>query len=333
MVYIFIINPVAGMVDRTEEIRRALERRNDIQSIIFNTEDAGHEETLMKEMFDIFDDERVRIIICGGSGTLSNAINSLEEKDLDHVEIGFYPCGLTNDFLKNFGNDAELFNDLNAVIDGNVVPVDFYRCYEDYDKKKVFNELLFTAVGIPAVIQDVANKLNLIGRIRPSLLYGVSSLICTPFTRAVEYQVWVDGKTIPGEYKVMYFANSICLGGGFFPIRNGVSCQDGVMNVLLLRKFSSFKSLSYLMDFMRGTLTENHSKDVYITSGKKISFRRKDGKPMIINSDGEIYRVNRWDMEMVQNGLKFVAPNGAKIIDSDECFKIIEGESSNGRRN
>ena len=137
MRHIFIINPAAGLIDKTEQIRSELAKRDDIESIVFNTEEALHETKLMKEMLDIFDDEPVRICICGGSGTLSNAIDAVEIEDMEHVEIGFYPCGLTNDFLKNFGDHGRDFDNLNAIIDGKTKYVDFMRCIVDGDEKNV----------------------------------------------------------------------------------------------------------------------------------------------------------------------------------------------------
>ena len=124
MVNVFIVNPVAGTIDRTEIIQRELGYRSDIQYILFNTEEAGQERPLVKRILDIFDDEPVRVFICGGSGTLSNSIDAMEEQDFDHVEIGYYPCGTTNDFLKNFGDLSIGFDNLNAVIDGKPKYVD-----------------------------------------------------------------------------------------------------------------------------------------------------------------------------------------------------------------
>lgn len=325
IVYIFIINPVAGMVDKTDQIRFELERRRDVQAIIFNTEDAGHEYELMKEMLEIFDDEEVRIIICGGSGTLSNAINALYEEDLSHIEIGFYPCGLTNDFLKNFGMDKVLFENINAIIDGKSKYVDYVRCKDSARKHTEYNELLFSTVGIPAQIQDMANSLNLIGKFNPTILYGLCSFISTPISRACEYEVDIDGVDYSGEYKVIYVGNSVCLGGGFFPIKKNVSCQDGMLNILLLKKFPAYRCINYLLEFMHGTLPEKHPKDVIIAEGTKISFKRKDKKPMVINSDGEIFRVDSWTMEVMHNQLRFIVPDGAKIVDDVEELINCEG--------
>lgn len=313
MIHIFIVNPAAGLIDRTEYIRSMLGRRKDIQSIVFVTEDAGNEYEIMKEMLEVFDDEPARIYICGGSGTLSNAINALSEDDFEHVEIGFYPCGLTNDFLKNFGSDSVHFEDLNAVIDGKVRHVDYMECHGGEGVEETYNELLFSTLGIPAKIQDLANVFNLIGRIRPTLLYAICSLISAPFSGAVDYEITVDGVNYDGEYKIVYVGNSVCLGGGFFPIRNNISCQDGVINMIFIKKFPITQFFKYLQGFMRGDYAGESRDNVVFAEGRKVSISRKDGKQMTINTDGEIVKADRWDMEVIHNKLKFIVPRNAEF--------------------
>lgn len=323
MIHIFIVNPAAGLIDRTEYIRSMLRRRRDIQSIVFVTEDPGHEYDIMKEMLEVFDDEPVRIYICGGSGTLSNSINALTQDDFERVEIGFYPCGLTNDFLKNFGEDSALFEDINAVIDGKVRHVDYMECHDTDKNKETYNELLFSTLGIPAKIQDLANVFNLIGRIRPTLLYAICSLISAPFSGAIDYEITVDGVDYDGEYKIVYVGNSVCLGGGYFPIRQNISCQDGIINMIFIRKFPMTQFFKFLIGFMRGTLTPDEDTNVVFASGRKVSISRKDGRQMTINSDGEILKVDRWDMEVVHNKLKFIVPRNAEFC--RDFDKIVSG--------
>lgn len=321
MVHIFIVNPVAGLFDRTEYIRDTLKARNDIQYIVFTTEEPGQEYHLMKEMCEIFDDEDVRIIICGGSGTLSNALNALDYEAFSHVEVGYFPCGLTNDFLKNFGECSKEFDDLNAVIDGKVRNVDFMRCYGYEDHQKVRNDLLFSTVGIAAQIQDLADAMNSIGRIQPTLLYAICSLLSFPFSSALEYEIEIDGKDYSGEYKLVYIGNSVCMGGGYFPVRNNISCQDGVINMVLIKKFPIYKFFDYLSSFMHGTLEEREDPVCTVVSGKSIKMRRKDGKQMLINSDGEIHRSDLWDMEVVHDRLQFVVPREAEFLKSFDEMK------------
>jgi len=323
MRYIFIINPDCGIVDKTEQIRAALAQREDIDAIVFNTEEAGQETFLMKEMLDIFDDEKVRICICGGSGTLSNAVDAIDMNDMEHVEVAYYPCGLTNDFLKNFGDQASKFESLYEVIDGNTKPIDFMRCVVDGNAENVRNELLFATVGIAANIENIASKLKVLGEISPSFLYGVCTLISMPFSPSVEYELIIDGKDYSRDYKMIYVANSLCLGGRFVPITSDISCTDGYINVLLIRKIPSTQFLTYMTEFMHGKLKDNRPENVEIIKCKEMFVRRKDGKSMNINADGEIHSSFSWNIKVVSGRLQFVLPNGVDFIDNPE--KLIKG--------
>ena len=324
MKHIFIINPVAGLIDKTEQIRSELAKRDDIESIVFNTEDALHETKLMKEMLDIFDDEPVRICICGGSGTLSNAIDAVEIEDMEHVEIGFYPCGLTNDFLKNFGDHGRDFDNLNAIIDGKTKYVDFMRCIVDGDEENVNNNMLFVTVGVAANIERISRFLKFMGGFSPSIMYGICTFAALPFSPAVDYEIYIDGIDYSREYKLIYVGNSMCMGGGFVPIKAGIDCCDGFINVLLVKRIPPFASFKYLTEFMHGTIYEKHPEDVELVACKEISIKRKDKKPMSINADGEIYSDFSWNIKVVSGKMKFVVPENATFLSKpDELIKCL----------
>lgn len=322
--HIFIINPISGLTDKTEYIRDELLKRDDIESIVFNTEEAGHETRIMKEMLDIFDDEPVRICICGGSGTLSNAIDAIDIEDMDHVEVGFFPCGLTNDFLKNFAEQGKKFENLNAIVDGKPKYIDYMRCIVDGDDRNIKNELLFVTVGVAANIERISRTIKFIGGISPAIMYGICTIFSLPFSPAIDYEVIIDGVDYSREYKMIYVGNSVCMGGGFIPIKFGIDCRDGFLNVLLLKRIPVFKALRYLTEFMHGELYNKHKEDVDLITCKEISIRRKDNRLMNINADGEIFSNHSWNIKVINGRMKFVVPDEAAFLeDPAELVKCM----------
>lgn len=315
---IFIINPTAGLIDKTEYIREAVSKREGIEAIVFNTEEASHETSIMKEMLDIFDDEPVRIYICGGSGTLSNAMDAVEVEDMEHLELGFYPCGLTNDFLKNFVEQGKRFENIDALIDGKTKYIDYMRCVVDGDDRNIKNKLLFVTVGVTANVERASRVMKFLGGISPAIMYGISTVFTMPFSPAQEYEIIIDGVDYSREYKVIYVGNSVCMGGGFIPIKTGIDCRDGYLNVLLVKKIPFFKILNYLTEFMHGEIYNKHKEDVDLITCKEISIRRKDNKTMTLNADGEIFTSNSWNIKVVNGRLKFVVPEDVNFIESPE---------------
>ena len=324
MKQIFIINPIAGVMDKTEQIRKILDQRTDVETIAFNTEEAGAETALMKEMLEIFDDETVRICVCGGSGTLSNALDAIDVADMDHIEMGFFPCGLTNDFLKNFGESSHRFEDINSIIDGRTTTVDYMRCVIDGDNRRAQNEILFVTVGIAANIERATRRLKFLGGVSPTFMYMLGTIFSLPVSPMVDYEVIIDGKDYSREYKMIYIGNSPCLGGRFVPIKKEINCRDGYLNVLLVKKIPPVKILKYLNEFMHGNLPSRRPEVAEVVKCKEIFIRRKDGRPMSINADGEIVTGNSWQIKVVHDKLKFVIPNSAEFVDdADEVIKWL----------
>lgn len=325
MKYIFIVNPVAGLVDKTEQIREFVSKRDDIEGIVFNTEETGHETSIMKEMLDIFDDEDVRICVCGGSGTLSKTLDAIDIDDMDHVEVMYYPCGLTNDYLKNFNEkDREKFEDLSLITEGKAEYVDFIRCVIDGNKNNVQNELLFATVGISANIEKTSRALRFLAGLSPAFMYGLATLLVLPFSNYVEYEVIIDGVDYSRDYKLIYVGNGLCMGGSFVPIKKDIDCRDGYINVLLLKKLPPFKMLKYLTEFMHGEIADRRKEDVTVVKCKEISIRRKDGRPMRINADGELYVNYSWHMKAVGDKLRFVIPEGVEFVSCpDDLVKCL----------
>ena len=55
---------------------------------------------------------------------MRNMLNGLD--DFSNVEVAFFPCGMTNDFLKVLGGE-EPFKNIDALINGKTVPVDYIK--------------------------------------------------------------------------------------------------------------------------------------------------------------------------------------------------------------
>ena len=125
MTHIFIVNPYAGEKTFADDLRRKLKEIKNLKYFVFNTKRAGDEEALVRRILHIFQDEELRFYCCGGSGTMRNMLNGFD--DLEKAEIAFFPCGLTNDFLKVFGENEARFHQIEELIEGDVIQVDYIR--------------------------------------------------------------------------------------------------------------------------------------------------------------------------------------------------------------
>lgn len=74
MKHIFIVNPKAGKKDSSEYIKSILEKRTDIDYIIYNTKSCGDATRYVKEILDNDKINQYRFYACGGDGTVNEVV-------------------------------------------------------------------------------------------------------------------------------------------------------------------------------------------------------------------------------------------------------------------
>ena len=132
MRHIFIINPAAGKKDgrqRVYAMAEKLKREHDLDVECMLTKSRGHATALTRAIAETGD--YVRFYACGGDGTVNEIANGIA--GFPNAAMTCIPIGTGNDFLKNFGKDAEpLFLDAENLWNGDVTPLDLIDCNGKY---------------------------------------------------------------------------------------------------------------------------------------------------------------------------------------------------------
>ena len=123
MKHLFIVNPIAGGKDKSAEVRERVEAA-------FQTREDSFELYVTKAPMDSVgkiraeaaSGEALRVYACGGDGTFNECVNGAAL--LENVAVCPFPTGTGNDFCRMFGDEQELFRDLDALLDGTVQPID-----------------------------------------------------------------------------------------------------------------------------------------------------------------------------------------------------------------
>ncbi len=308
MVHIFIINPMAGKKNFADNLRNQISKLSDIEYYIFDTRSAGYEATLIKKIQHIFEDEKLRIYCCGGSGTIKNIINDIN--DLDNVEVAFFPCGLTNDFLKTFKKeDRERFEDIEELINGDVIDVDYIR----YNDKGICLNTFST--GFDTRVLEKWHEYSFLSSLAYDLPFVLAFIESLFKTRTVKCEVTIGEKHYVDDFSEIFFGNGNMLGGVLHVYENP-NVIDGKGKYMLLRQDARrLFSIPLAFKFMKRKVREI---ELYAEYGESqtIYIRRIDDGPIIYDLDGELATFGGTvKLEMVHNGLHFVVPKGVTAAD------------------
>ncbi len=302
MIHIFIINSHAGKNKFSAGLRKHLaDKYGDLQYYIFHTRKVGDEKDLMKEILNLFGGEKLRIYCCGGSGTISNAIYGVEK--FDGIEFAFYPKGFTNDFLKAFGKEEERFRDIDELINGDVIKI-------DYIKTNHGNSLNTFSLGMDAVMvkkmEDFRDS-SVLGKNIPYVFGFIYSVL---FSKPDELEISLPGqKKIIGKSSEVFVGNGGVIGGNlWFDVTPDYT--DGMAHTVIFKHVNSFNMVRLLLKL-------SHKKKVdekwlkFDGHTDSITIKRRDNLPFAVDFDGELQPPQReWTVEIVRKGLSFVVPKG-----------------------
>ncbi len=303
MTHIFIINPFAGQKTFADDLRTKLNQIQGLKYFVFNTRYAGYETELVKKIQNIFSGEHLRFYCCGGSGTMRNMMNGFD--DISKAEIAFFPCGLTNDFLKLFGKDEARFHQIEELICGDIIKV-------DYIKTNYGIALNTLSTGLDVNCVEKMNDFRVFRFINDNLPYTLGILYSIFVSKPLTYDIDIDGRKFTDKSAEIFIGNGRVLGGNlFFAEKTCADDGEAIYRNIVGRR--AFRLLPILAT-VTGKKFERFSRYMERGSSRKITFRRSDKVPFTINMDGElIYNVTECKAEIVHKGLNLIVPKGVTV--------------------
>ena len=308
MKHIFIINPRAGKEKEniSVHVRSYIASHPELGALVFNTEYSGHETVLVGRLCHIFEDETIRLYICGGSGTLCRAISGIPNFSL--VEVAFFPRGMTNDILKVFEGEDAPFSDLSALVSGTAMYMDIF----DFGVGKALN---FCTAGYAAKVAADVNGLarwSIGGTTVPYYLAVVRnslSLISSHYTMTA------DGQDVSGHETMVMALNGTTFGGSFTPMRS-VCPVNGKMKLMMYDAPSFFSVLPAANALRRGELFKL-GKNFRMLECAEMTMGMPENRKMYFAADGELFdmseKKNAVSIRVLPATLKFVVPSGVAL--------------------
>ena len=312
MKHIFIINPRAGKEKEnlSVRVRSYIASHPELGALVFDTEYVGHETVLVQRLCHIFEDETIRLIICGGSGSLCRAVSGISNFSM--VEVAFFPCGMTNDFLKVFEGEVEAFSNMDTLIAGTPMYLDVM----DFGLGKALN---FCSVGFEAKVASDVNSLSRFSIVGTKIPYLLSIIRNSVFNVSSQYSIMADGQEIMGRKSSITAFNGICYGGSYSPVQNA-SPVSGKVKLLLADSLSFFSLLPGIGAYRRGELSKL-GKTVRVIDPSEISIKLAGNKNMMFTADGESFELDKHEsalsIRVLPSTLKFVVPSGVAL--KEQC--------------
>ena len=299
MKHLFIVNPIAGGCDATNDInamvKAAFQGRSE-EYEVYVTRAPKDATRFIRTV--AADGTELRVYACGGDGTFNECVNGAAL--LPNVAVAPFPTGTGNDFCRSFGDDAPLFQDLNALLDGTVHPIDLICCNGSYSAN-------ICSVGIDARIGTSVHKYDgvpFLGGKRGGYVIsaGVNAI------KGISSQMHVRCGRFEADTKhaLVCACNGRFYGGGFNPTRDA-TMDDGLMDIFIVKKANLLTFIRCIKRYADGRADELPR---YVTHlrGTDLSIELVDED--VINLDGEAIWADTVSMHLLPKALNLIVPAG-----------------------
>jgi diacylglycerol kinase family enzyme len=256
-------------------------------------------------------DELLRVHIMGGTGTLSEAVNSAV--NMPNLQLAAYPYGNENIFLQYFGADkTHMFSSIRGQVFSDTTPIDAIRAGNNYG-------ISHGLVGLEAAVGKASLELYQRHTWLGQGFAHILAVIKTVYGQRVlgqEYKVDIDGRTLDGAYLSILVANGPCYAKHLSPAA-GAHPNDGLLDIYLIKKVSRLKLFTVIRKYLSG----NYAKASDVIShyrGRVLKLSAVAGEMNLILDDKAFYEKS-FEYEILPYAVDFVCPGG---IDVEKLPKV-----------
>lgn len=236
-----IYNPTSGREEVKRKLGAILQRleRGGVETSCHATENKGD---AIQAASDAVERGFDMIISAGGDGTLNEVVNGMSVHER-RPALGILPLGTTNDFARAHGIPRKWENACDLLTRRHTTPVDVGQANDRY--------FINIAGGgtLTELTYDIPSKLKtMVGQLA-YYMKGLESI-----TRLHPTQMRISAEEIgvmDEEFMLFLIANSNSI-GGFDRLAPNASTNDGVFDVLALRKCSLAEFIRIATLVMRG---------------------------------------------------------------------------------
>lgn len=299
MRYVFIVNPAAGKKDPYHSffpyINNYLKSQH-ISYTVHKTEHPMHAAELAAA--EAGRGDPVRIFGLGGDGTLSEIAAGAAGKK--NAEVGIFPCGSGNDYIKTFGNEADFLSP-EKQLSASSKTVDLIRSGDKIS-------INLCTVGMDAKIPIEVAKMKRFPLLSGPAAYDIGLVKVLLGKLGDELQITIDGTKIFKDSFLMAVAGCGRYYGGGYCAAPEALPDDGLLDFILIRKpaLHRIPKLVSLYKAGKHLAAKEFTGLLTFCRGKKMEIEAQH--PIAENLDGECKFVNHASFEILPKSLNFIVP-------------------------
>ena len=305
MKHVFVVNPCAGKRDSGGDIAADIDMA-ELDAELYETRCQRDATRFVADWCRQHPGEAVRFYACGGDGTLNEVVSGVMsvEGGERKVEVGCFPCGSGNDYVKYF--EGRRFDDVRALAEGDAVEVDVMEFEVAGERRYCINTLNFGfEAEVCRTMADVRRKPLIGGRM--AYTTGIVKSLATgrknPCRIEVDAQPWYEGDLLLAS-----LANGRYAGGGFMCAPRSVN-DDGLLEVMYVKPLSVAQFVKLIKYYEHGEHLDRPElhEVVGYCRGTRVCF--SSDEPFYIAIDGELVRGTRFEVMNHRRALRFVVPS------------------------
>ena len=300
MKHIFIINPRAGKKDQTSriyELADHLREAHGLECACMLTDRPGGATDMARKLAE--SGEAIRLYACGGDGTIHEVANGIA--GFPNAAMSCIPTGTGNDFLKNFGPDADKFSDVENLWDGDAFPLDLIDC----------NGRLCLTIACNGIDARIADSVHQYGS--SPLLHGRNSYLASvavnflfkPIGR--HWKVWLDEEELEDDFALVSMCNGRYYGGGSMPVPEA-RMNDGVLHTVLIKNIPKATFARLFAPYSAGEYRKLPQELIRVSTARQVRIQAEED--IVTCLDGERFRSREVVMGLADKRLRFFGPKG-----------------------
>ena len=304
MKHLFIVNPIAGGRNASDEIRSlvvdAFAQRSDRYEVYVTR---SPRDATRKIRLDAADGEELRVYACGGDGTLNECVCGAAM--LSNVAVAPFPTGTGNDFCRMFGEEAACFRDLDALLNGTLHDIDLIACNGSYSVN-------ICSVGIDARIGTSVHKYSKLPLIGGATGYVVSAVVNMFKGISTPMAVSCENYKVDGKHTLVCACNGRFYGGGFNPSLDARP-DDGILDVYIANKVNLLQFAALIGKYAAGKADELPQHITHLRTSSELTIRCE--KEDVAQLDGEALHAREFKIRVVPKAMNLIIPRGMRFFD------------------